>query len=57
MNRFREKFKITDFRPKMTHLHHFGHNKNFPKNPKQSLLTTFNACHKIKFQEKLTKQN
>ena len=29
MNRFREKFKIVDLRPKMTHFSHSGHNKNF----------------------------
>ena len=33
----------------MTHLSHFGHNKNIALNPKQTLSPIFNMCHQVKF--------
>ena len=54
VNRFREKLKILILGIKVPITSHFGHNKKFPSNPKQPLLTTFNACHQTEFQEKYT---
>ena len=40
--------------PKLHHLPHFRHNKNFPQKSESHFKPLFNTCHQVQFQKNLT---